>query len=106
VIEVSVISVIVQGGSFALLVVVVLWVGKFLVPRIFLEHEKIMVRFDNALDRRDKALEAHTVELRSLSLRVGRLETDMETGNHVPLDPDKESSPCESQKTRSTPSPC
>lgn len=87
-VEVSVISVIVQGGSFALLVAVVLWVGKFLVPRIFAEHEKIMLRFDNALDRRDKALEAHTAELRSLSDRVGKLENGR--GIHAPLDPDKE----------------
>lgn len=76
---------VIQGGSFALLAAVVLWVGRVLVPRIFAEHQRLMdqhradlerkdERCERELAKRDAALEKVAVALEKVDTSLTRLD--------------------------------
>ncbi|HEY1191904.1 MAG TPA: hypothetical protein VGE74_30010 [Gemmata sp.] len=85
---------IVQGGSFAVLVLIILWVGRVLVPTAlaaFREqgeryekiHERNEARHAAELAKRDEQFERLTDVVGALANRVEKIEE--RTGEHKPL---------------------
>lgn len=99
----SLIGSLIQAGSFGLLTIVVIYVGRVLIPKIFVEHERMLnehreerqkadTKNDEAHARRDTALKemsaSITAELKNVSSglielngRVERLETHNGNGH-------------------------
>ena len=94
----SLLGSLIQGGSFGLLTLVVIYVGRVLIPKIFAEHQRMLdehraererdnARNDAAHARRDSGFEKFattiTAQLQNMDERLGRLEDRTIEHKHV-----------------------
>jgi len=96
--DVQILNVIVQGGSFSLIVGAMVWAARFGAPAMLRAFEAQAEKFDAALARRDEAQEQLAAvlqtDLRALTDEVRELRHDVDrcprhdpdrTGEHHPL---------------------
>lgn len=82
--DANIVQVILQGGSFGLVVIFALYLGKYLIPKTIATFEALAAKFDTALDREmaraDRAAERREAtwgrmveEVQKLADQVGRM---------------------------------
>lgn len=100
--DANIVQVILQGGSFGLVVIFALYLGKYLIPKTLAMFEALAAKFDTALNREmeraDKAAERREAvwgrmveEVQRVADLVGRLVERVDrleagTAEHKPLE--------------------
>lgn len=87
--ETALLTWVVQGGSFALLALIVVYVGRTVIPSAMAAYEKLVDKFDASLDRRDETLRTVTATLGTKIDGLGsKLDNLAESVDHLRADLD------------------